>query len=100
MFFYYCTSKLPKTEISSGGMIHFWLKEGSVPWVNFLGETFLPLESIPFSDHRKSLDGQTQIKLPLCKPSDSDLLNILEIRKSDTTATYFVKIQRQRLCPE
>ena len=65
---------------------------------DFVGEIFLPLESIPFTTSDKKLQDLPQQHLPLTIPNDdkSIILETLENRHWDKVAVDFAKKQRLR----
>jgi hypothetical protein len=87
-------------EMSLGGMIVFSMKDHDLFGRNdFLGECYLPLESIPFTTADTKLQDLPQIYLSLTKPKDPNetILIALENRHWDKIAADFVKNERLKL---
>lgn len=85
--------------MSVGGMAVFGLKDHDLFGRNdFLGECFLPLESVPFTISGTNLQDLPQIFLSITKPKNpnSEVLHTLENRHWDKVAFDFVKNQRQK----
>lgn len=101
-YFFLLSRPLSPDELSTGGILMFTLKDHDLFGRNdFLGECFFPLESIPFATNNTKLQDLPQIHLPLTLPKDanSDILQTLESRQYDRTATEFVKKERAKLIP-
>lgn len=82
----------------------FTLKDHDIFGRNdFLGECFLPLESIPFTTSNQKLQDLPQKHLPLTLPKEHQqnsivLLQTLESRQSwDRSAAEFVKKERSKM---
>lgn len=93
---------LSPDELSTGGIIMFTLKDHDLFGRNdFLGESFLPLESIPFTMSNTKLTDLPQKHLPLTLPKDpnSIILQTLESRQWDKSAAEFVKKERTKMIP-
>ncbi|XP_035714351.1 protein unc-13 homolog 4B isoform X3 [Folsomia candida] len=90
---------LSPEEMSLGGMMVFSLKDHDLFGRNdFIGECFLPLESVPFTTASTSLQDLPQIFLSITKPAqpNSPILLTLENRVWDRAATDFLKHERQK----
>ncbi|ODN05628.1 Protein unc-13 D [Orchesella cincta] len=91
---------LSPDELSTGGIIMFTLKDHDLFGRNdFLGECFLPLESIPFTTSDTKLQDLPQKLLPMTLPKDpnSITLQTLESRQWDRSAAEFVKKERTKM---
>ena len=66
---------------------------------DFLGEAYMPLESIPFTPSNTKLQDLPQIHLSLSLPTTEGLLILqtLENRTWDQDATQFAKKQRAKM---
>jgi len=81
-------------------MIVFTLKDHDLFGRNdFLGECYLPLDSIPFTTTDTKLQDLPQIYLSLTKPQDPNttILIALENRHWDKAAVDFVKHERLKM---
>ncbi|CAF1308521.1 unnamed protein product [Adineta steineri] len=87
----------------SGGVIHFTVMDHDLMWSNdFEGEAFLEISKISGIPHESNsdtrpLDELKQIELSLTHPKAvrSRIIEILEVRVSDKTATEFVRRRRE-----
>lgn len=90
---------LSPDEMSVGGMTIFSLKDYDLFGRNdFLGECFLPLDSVPFTTAGTNLQDLPQKFLSITKPKDpnSVILQTLENRQWDRFAVDFVKHERKK----
>jgi len=98
--FNFLTSPLTPDEMSTGGMVFFSVKDRDTFGRNdYLGECFLPLDSIPFTTTETSLQDLPQLNLSLTLPVNlnSPVLQTLEKRINDKNAVEFVKKERQKI---
>jgi len=89
---------LSAEEMSRAGLIQFSLKDHDIFGRNdFLGESFIPLGSIPFTTSNTPLKDLPQKNFVLHKPTESTFLLSLENRLSDRVAQDFVKKERNKI---